>query len=227
MVGVQDLMFRLSRLYDFWVGLIKFNFCGGAGEGLECLSAMTSFLVALLLHRGTAYTCCCATSEHWHEACAPLSPVSSSSCLSAGLRRNVTQRLLPLLYVKWESLATGLPHALVGKHRHSLALIEALFLYALPRIAQGYFVWSNDIVWKSTHLSFLTPRSLSASPSLSSVNYSCCWCAAYINLSAHLGSGLIIKIFLNISAWHHSLAVEWSIGFWNFDNFNSFNTFYE
>ena len=135
---------------------------------------MTSFLVALLLHMGTACTCCCATSEHGHETCAPLSPVLSSSCLSAGLRRSVTQCLLPLLYLKWESLATGLPHALIAKCSHSLALIEALSLYALPRIAQGYFVWSNDIVWKSTHLSFLTSRSLSASPSLSSVNYSCC-----------------------------------------------------
>lgn len=135
---------------------------------------MTSFLVPVLLHRGTAYTHCCATSELGCEACAIPSPVPSSPCLSAGLRRNVTQRLLPLLYMKWESLAKGLPPALVAKSSHSLALIEALSLYALPRIAQAYFVWSNDTVWKSTPLSFLTPRSLSAYPTLCSVNYSCC-----------------------------------------------------
>lgn len=135
---------------------------------------MTSFLVALLLRSATAYTHSCATSEHGRETCARLSPIPSSPCLSAGLRRNVTQCLLPLPYMKWESLATGLPPALVAKSSHSLALIEALSLYALPRIARGYSVWSNDIVRKSTRLSFLTPRSLSASPTLCSVNYSCC-----------------------------------------------------
>lgn len=135
---------------------------------------MTSFLDALLLHRGTVYTCFCATSVHGHETCGALYPVPSPSCLSAGLRRNVTQHLLPLLYVKWESLGTGLPHALVAKCSHSLAFIEALSFYVLPRIAGRYFVCSNDIVWKSTHLFILTPSSLSASPSLSSRNDSCC-----------------------------------------------------
>lgn len=134
---------------------------------------MTSFLVALLLHRGIVYTCFFATSVHGHKACGALSPVPSPSCLSAGLRKNVTQRRRRLLYVKWESLGTGLPLALIAKCSHSLAFIEALSFYALPRIAGHYFVCSNDIVWKSTHLFILTPSSLSASPSLSSGNYSC------------------------------------------------------
>lgn len=159
--------------------------------------------------------------------CAPLYSVPSSSCLSAELRRSITQHLLPLLYVKRESSGTGLPHALVAKCSHSLSLIEALSLRVLPRIAQGYSVWSNDIVWKSNPLSFHTPRTLPGHPSLSSVRYSCWWCAADIYLSAHLGSDLIIKMFLNINASYHSLDVEWSTSFCNFENFNSFSAFFE
>jgi len=89
--------------------------------------------------KGNSLYLLCTTSEHGHEACAPLSSVPSSSCLSAGLRRNIAQPLLPLLYVKWESLATGLTPALAAECTHSLALIEALSFYALPRTAQGYF----------------------------------------------------------------------------------------
>lgn len=128
-------------------------------------------------------------SGHGHEACVYLFPLLSSSCLSVGLRRNVTQCLLPLLYMKGQSLATGFLYILVAKWSHILALMlsQLLPLYALPRIAWDYFDWSNCTVWKSTHLPSLTPRSLLASlylflPTMAAVNM------------------LLISVFLLISA---------------------------
>lgn len=164
---------------------------------------------------------------HGHEAWVYLFPLPFSSCLSVGLRRNVTQCLLPLLYMKGQSLATGFLYILVAKWSHILALVESLSLYAQPRIAWDYFDWSNCTVWKSTHLPSLTPRSLLASLYLSSTNYSCCWCAAYICLSAYPCINLTIKKFFNIIVWYQSLDMKWSINFCNLESVYSFNSLFE